>query len=321
MALIFVTRKIPEVGLRWMREGGHEVVVSEKDRVLTPRELKRALAERPYDGVVSLLTDEIDETILEAAPQLKIIANYAVGFNNLSVDALKSRGVTITNTPGVLTNTVAEYTVSLILALVKRIVEADAYTRSGKYRGWEPELFLGNDLEGKTLGIVGAGRIGSEVAKRMCLGFGMKVKYTGPTRSEMLDEIEGCEYSETLEQLLQDSDVVSIHAPLLPETTHLINEEKLNLMKSSAFLVNTARGPIIDEKALFKALKNKTIKGAGLDVFEEEPKITAGLEKLDNVIVTPHIASASEETRNKMSELVAYNINEFFLGRKIPNPV
>jgi len=321
MALIFVTRKIPEVGLRWMREGGHEVVVSEKDRVLTPKELKKALAERPYDGVVSLLTDNIDKSILEVAPQLKIVANYAVGFNNIAVDELKEKGVMVTNTPGVLTNTVAEYTVALILALSKRIVEADVFLREGHYKGWAPELLLGNDLEGKTLGIIGAGRIGSEVAKRLCLGFGMRVIYTGPAHSEMLDEIEGCEYYESLDQLLQESDVVSIHAPLLPETTHLISEEKISLMKPSAFLVNTARGPIVDEKALVEALKNKTIKGAGLDVFENEPKLAAGLEKLNNVIITPHIASASEETRNKMSELVAYNINEFFLGRDIPNPV
>lgn len=321
MALIFVTRKIPEVGLRWMREGGHEVVVSEKDRVLTPKELKKALAERPYEGVVSLLTDNIDESILEVAPQLRIVANYAVGFNNIAVSELKERGIAITNTPGVLTNTVAEYTVALILALAKRIVEADVYTRAGKYKGWAPELLLGNDLEGKTLGIIGAGRIGSEVAKRMCLGFGMKIIYTGPARSEVLDEIEGCEYRESLDQLLQESDVVSIHAPLLPETTGLINEEKIAMMKPSAFLVNTARGPIVDEKALVNALKNKVIKGAGLDVFENEPKLAEGLEKLNNVIITPHIASASEETRNKMSELVAYNVNEFFLGRDIPNPV
>ena len=177
MALIFVTRKIPEVGIRWMREGGHEAVVSEKDGVLTPEELREALSARPYDGVVSLLTDTIDGSLLAAAPQLKIVANYAVGYDNIAVKELHDAGVVVTNTPGVLTDTVAEYTVALILALAKRIPEADRFTKAGKYQGWAPELLLGSDLSGKLLGIVGAGRIGSGVAKRLADGFGMRVKY------------------------------------------------------------------------------------------------------------------------------------------------
>ena len=321
MALIFVTRNIPEIGLRWMREGGHEVVVSEKDGVLTPEELREALTARPYDGVVSLLTDTMDASLLEAAPTIKIVANYAVGFNNIAVKELTEAGVVVTNTPGVLTATVAEYTVSLLLALVKRIPEADRYTKAGHFEGWAPQLLLGSDLYGKTVGIVGAGRIGSEVAKRLVNGFGMQAKYYDIARSELLENEVSCEYCESLDDLLRTVDIVSIHVPLLPQTTHLINAERLALMKPSTYLINTARGPIVDEVALVEALKNGTIKGAGLDVFENEPALAAGLAELDNVIVTPHIASASEETRGKMSELVAININEFFLSHVPPHVV
>lgn len=321
MALIFVTRKIPDIGLQWMREGGHELVVSEKDGVLTPEELKEALAARPYEGIVSLLTDTINMDVLSVAPQVRLVANYAVGFNNIDVKALTEAGITVTNTPGVLTDTVAEYAVALILAVAKRIPEADRFTRAGKYQGWAPELLLGSDLLGKTLGIVGAGRIGSGVAKRLATGFGMKVRYHDIARSEKLEEAVQCDYCETLEELLQTADVVSIHVPLLPTTKHLINAERLALMKPSAYLVNTSRGPVVDEKALVEALQNKTIKGAGLDVYEFEPDFAPGLLELDNVVVTPHIASASEETRGKMSELVAINTNEFFLGHDVPNKV
>jgi glyoxylate reductase len=321
MALIFVTRQIPEIGIRWMREGGHEVVVSEKDGVLTPDELKAALAARPYEGLVSLLTDTIDASLLTVAPQLKVVANYAVGFNNIAVKELNAAGVTVTNTPGVLTDTVAEFTVSLILALAKRIPESDRFTRAGKYVGWAPELFLGSDLSGKVLGIVGAGRIGSGVARRLAQGFGMKVNYYDIARSAALEAEVASEYYESLDELLRVSDVVSLHVPLLPETKHLINAERLAIMKSSAYLVNTARGPVIDEAALVAALKQKTIRGAALDVFENEPALAADLATLENVIITPHIASASEETRGKMSELVGYNMNEFFLGHVPPHKV
>lgn len=321
MALIFVTRRIPEVGLRWMREGGHEVVVSDKDGVLTPEELMTELSEKPYEGVVSLLTDTIGPDILEAAPNVKIVANYAVGYNNIAVKELNDRGVIVTNTPGVLTDTVAEYATALILAVAKRIPEADRFTRAGKYVGWAPELLLGSDLMGKTLGIVGAGRIGSGTAKRLKEGFGMRVIYTDIARSEPLEQETGAEYREQLDDLLREADVVSIHVPLLPATKHLINAERLAMMKSSAYLINTSRGPVVDEVALVEALKNGTIRGAGLDVFEDEPALKPGLAELENVILTPHIASGSEETRGKMSEIVAINVNEFFLGHEVPNKV
>lgn len=320
MALIFVTRKIPEVGLVKLREAGHELIVSEKDGVLTTEELKSELAKRPYEGVLSLLTDTINKEILEVAPQVKIVSNYAVGYNNIAVTELKGAGVVATNVPGVLTDTVAEFTVSLILAVTKRLIEADDFVRKGKFEGWAPELMLGTDLKGKTLGIVGAGRIGSEVAKRMALGFGMQVRYSDMSRSEKLEEEIDCSYCESLDELLQVSDVVSLHAPLLPSTHHLINAEKLALMKSTAYLINTSRGALIDEKALVEVLKDRRIKGAGLDVFENEPALADGLAELENVVLSPHIASASEETRNKMSEIVAENMIAFFKG-EVPSNV
>lgn len=321
MALIFVTRQIPEIGLRWMREGGHEVTVSEKDGVLTPEELKIALAEKPYEAIVSLLTDTIGPDVTNVAPKLKIVSNYAVGYNNIAVQELNEAGVVVTNTPGVLTDTVAEYSAALILAVAKRIPEADCFTRAGKYEGWAPQLFLGSDLMGKTLGIIGAGRIGSGVARRMSQGFGMRVVYNDISSCEPMEDDAGAEYREKLEDLLRESDVVSIHVPLSPDTKHLINAERLAQMKSSAYLVNTSRGAVVDEAALVEALKNGTIRGAGLDVFEDEPRFKPGLAELDNVVLTPHIASGSEETRGKMSELVAININEFFLGREVPNVI
>ncbi len=314
MAQIFVTRHIPEIGINLLRAAGHTVVVSEKKGVLTEKELIKALSQKPYDAVICLLTDTINKSVFEAVPTAKVFANYAVGYNNISLPDAKAAGVTITNTPGVLTDTVAEFTVSLMLALVKRIPEADQYTRTGNYKGWAPELFLGSDLKGKTLGILGAGRIGYEVALRANQGFGMKVIYNDIAKSEILEKKTKAVFKDSTEAILSEADVVSIHVPLLPSTQHLINATRLKLMKPTAYLINTSRGPVIDEKALVDALKNGVIRGAGLDVFEAEPALTKGLEKLSNVVITPHIASASEETRNKMSEMVALDIIDFLSG-------
>lgn len=314
MAQIYVTRHIPDIGINLLRAAGHTVDVSTKDGVLTPDELKSALTAKPYDAVVSLLTDKINKEVFEAVPSAKIFSNYAVGFDNISIPDANAASVTITNTPGVLTDTVAEFTVSLMLAVAKRIPEADSFTRAGKYVGWAPELFLGSDLKGKTLGILGAGRIGYEVAMRAHHGFGMKVIYNDIKRGEELEKNTKAEYRETTEDVLKEADVVSIHVPLLPTTKHLMNAERLALMKSSAYLINTSRGPVIDEDALVHALKNGVIRGAGIDVFENEPKLASGLADLPNIVITPHIASASEETRNKMSEIVAQDILEFLSG-------
>lgn len=321
MALVYVTRKIPSVGLDMLMAEGHDVDVSEKEGVLTKEELLTALGKKSYDAVVSLLTDTIDGEVFDAAPAAKIFANYAVGFNNIDLGAAKERGVTITNTPGVLTDTVAEYALALIMAVAKRIPESDRFTRAGRYEGWAPELFLGSDLKGKTLGILGAGRIGSGVATRAQKGLGMQVVYYDIEPNKALEGEIVCTYMDTVEAVLEASDVVSVHVPLLDSTRHLINAERLALMKSTAYLINTSRGPVLDESALVAALKNGVIRGAGLDVFEDEPTLAPGLAELDNVVVTPHIASASVETRDKMSEIAAQNVIDFLKGNVPPNVV
>lgn len=321
MAMIYVTREIPRLGIDRLESAGHEVVVSKKDGVLTPAELKTELAKRPYDGLISLLTDTVDADIKNVAPQLRIVSNYAVGYNNIDVSALQEHDIVVTNTPGVLTDTVAEYTIALLLAVVKRIPEADRYTRAGQYEGWAPQLLLGSDLKGKTLGIIGAGRIGASVAQRAAHGFGMRVIYHDIARSNTLEESVECTYCDSLPQVLSEADVVSLHVPLRPETTHLIGREELQTMKATAYLINTSRGPVIDESALVTALQERVIRGAGLDVYEDEPALAAGLAALDNVVLTPHIASASEETRNQMSEMVAENMITFFAGEVPPNVV
>lgn len=321
MAKVFVTRKIPEVGLTMLRESGHDVTVSEKDGVLSKDELLSALEGQGYEAILSLLTDSIDASVFATAPEAKIVANYAVGFNNINLDEAQAAGVTVTNTPDVLTDTVAEYGFALLMAVAKRIPEADRFTRAGKYDGWAPELMLGSDLKGKTLGILGAGRIGSGLATRAQKGLGMRVIYNDLKPNEILEgEIE-CTYKDTVEEVLKEADVVSVHVPLLDSTYHLINTERLAMMKPTAYLINTSRGPVVEEAALVEALKNGVIRGAGLDVFEDEPALASGLAELDNVVITPHIASASEETRNKMSEMAAQNIINFLKGETPPNVV
>ena len=227
----------------------------------------------------------------------------------------------ITNTPGVLTESVAEHTFALMMTAAKRIVEADKFTREGKYKGWAPMLFLGSGLEGKTLGIIGLGRIGSKVAYYAAKGFGMRVVYYDMVKNEDFEKNTKATFLESVNEVLKESDFVSIHVPLNESTRHLINEEKLKMMKPSAILINTSRGAVIDEKALVKILKDKVIRGAALDVFENEPEIAKGLADLDNVVLTPHIASATEETRSKMSEIAADNIIAALKGEIPPNLV
>lgn len=315
---IFITRMVPEAGIKMLKDKGYEIVVNPEDKVLTKEELNN-LKGQNYDALFCLLTDKIDAEVMDSfGPQLKIVANMAMGFDNINVDEAKKRGIMITNTPDVLTNTVAEHTFALMLSIAHRIPEADKFTRALKYQGWAPMLLLGNDLSGKTLGVVGLGRIGSRVAYHALKGFDMKVVYYDVKRNEDFEKEFSAVYM-PLEDLLKQSDFISIHVPLLDSTRHLINAENLKLMKPSAYLVNTSRGPVIDEAALAFALANKAIKGAALDVFEFEPKITPELLSLDNIILTPHIASATEETRSKMSALAAANIIEALEGRTPPN--
>ncbi len=321
MKSIYVTRKIPGSALAALAGKGYAVDVSGKDGVLTRDELLHALRAKPYDGVLCLLTDTIDGEVFDAVPTAKIFANYAVGFNNVDLDAARARGVTVTNTPDVLTDTVAEHTFALILAVTARIAEGDRFTRAGRYHGWAPDMLLGTDIRGKTLGLLGAGRIGSRVAYQAARGFDMRVIYYDVKRNEQFEKEFGAAFRPSVEEVLREADVVTVHVPLLPSTRHLLNAERLRMMKKDAYLVNTSRGPVIDEAALVEALREGVIRGAALDVFENEPALAPGLTELENVVVTPHIASATDETRGKMGEVAAQNLIDFFEGREPRNAV
>ncbi len=322
MPRIFITRPIPEAGIKMLTAKGYEVVINlgAKDRPATKDEIITGV--KGADALLSILTEKIDAEIMDMGlPTLKIIANYAVGFDNIDLAAAKDRNLMVTNTPGVLTNTVAEHAFALMLSISHRIAEADRFSRAGKYTAWGPQLLLGTDLSGKTLGVVGLGRIGSRVAYHGVRGFDMKVIYTDPKPNPEFEKEFGATYTATVDELLPQCDFISIHVPLLDSTHHLMNEARFNMMKKSAYLINTSRGPIIDEKALAVALSAGLIRGAAIDVFEFEPEITPELKSLENIILTPHIASATEETRNKMSELAAVNIIEVLEGRTPPNLV
>jgi glyoxylate reductase len=316
MYKVFVTRRIPEAGLQLL-EKECDVTVNPEDRVLSKAEIIAGV--RGKDGLLCLLTDRIDGEVMDASPRLKVISNYAVGFDNIDVRAATQRGIVVTNTPGVLTETTADLAWALLMAAARRIVEADRFTRAGRWAGWAPMLMLGRDVWGKTLGIVGMGRIGTAVARR-ARGFGMRILYHSRTRKPQLEGELGAEWTD-LKTLLAQSDFVSLHVPLTDKTHHLIGEPELRLMKPTAYLINTSRGPVVDEKALVKALKEGWIAGAGLDVFEAEPKLHPGLAGLDNVVLAPHIGSASHETRGKMAVMAANNLLTVLKGRVPPNLV
>jgi len=315
---ILVTRRIPDEGMKLLEEK-FEIDLNDEDRVLTKEEIMERL--KGKDAMVCLLTDNIDKELIDKYPNLKVISNYAVGFNNIDIDAATAKGIPVTNTPGVLTETTADMAFTLLCSIARRVVEADKFARAGKFKGWAPMMFLGNDIHGKTLGIIGLGRIGHEIAKR-AKGFNMKIVYTDPQEDKKFEE----EYDAkklSQEDLLKEADFVSLHVPLLDSTHHLMAEKEFEMMKDTAYVINTARGPVIKEEALVDALKEGKIAGAALDVFEEEPKIHPGLIELDNAIIVPHIASASKETRGKMAELAAKNMINIFEGKEplsIVNP-
>ncbi len=310
---ILVTRQIPEAGLQILRKHFKNVIVNTKDRNFTHDELVKKV--RGIDALLCLLNDTIDAEVIANMDKCKVISNYAVGFNNIDIDEATKRGIIVTNTPGVLTDATADLTWGLILAVTRRIIEADKFVRRKKFKGWAPLLLLGTELAGKTLGIIGAGRIGTAVGLR-AKGFKMKVLYFNLNKNETLEEEVGAK-KVSLDTLLKNSDVITIHVPLTPKTRHLIGERELKLMKKTAYLINTSRGEVIDEKALIKALKNKKIAGAGLDVFEQEPFVPDELLKLENVVLTPHIGSATAEARTKMAIVAAENIVKVLTG-KIP---
>lgn len=317
--LVVVTRKIPEAGLA-LFDDRYEVKINPRDAVLSARDLQRLV--RGADAILALLTDKIDAGVFEAAGRdLKIVANYAVGFDNIDLAAAKKRKVVVTNTPGVLSEAVAEHAFALMIAAARRIPESDTFTRSGKYQGWAPELLLGRELAGKTLGILGLGRIGTRVAEIGAKGFGMKVIYYDQGKQNReLDRTIGSE-AVTIRKILTASDFISLHVPLTRDTHHLLGKTEFESMKRTAVLINTSRGPVVDEKALAAALKNKVIWAAGIDVFEFEPEITPALLKLPNIVMTPHTASATEEARNAMAELAAKNIIAVLSGKAAITPV
>jgi len=313
---IFVTRKIPDNGLELLKKQ-HEIKVNPNDRVLTKKEIIKGL--KGKDGLLCLLTDKIDKEVIESEPKLKMIANYAVGYNNIDIKAATKNKISVSNTPKVLTDTTAEMAWALLFSVARRIVEGDKFTRDGKFNGWAPMLMLGRDITDRTLGVIGAGRIGTAFAMKS-KGFKMKILYYDKKRNEKLENNLNAKKVE-LEKILRGSDFLSLHVPLIDSTYHMIGEKELKMMKESAIIINTSRGPVLHEKSLVKALKNKWIFGAGLDVYEHEPKVSEELKKLDNVILQPHSASASIDTRTKMAVVAAENMIKGLKGEIPPNCV
>lgn len=317
MYSVFVTRKLPGQGLERLRDLC-EVTVFPEDRNMTKEELLEIIPGQ--DAVITMLANPIDSEVIGAGQKLKVIANYAVGFNNIDLAAATARGIAVVNTPDVLTAASADFAWALLLATARRVVEGDALVRAGRFAGWAPELLLGVEVHGKTLGIVGAGRIGQAVAKR-ARGFAMRILYHNRTRlPEDVERELGLEYAD-LDALLKEADFVSLHCPLTPETRHLIGEREFGLMKPTAVLINTARGPVVDEGALVQALREGRIYGAGLDVFENEPALHPGLAELPNVVLAPHIASAGRGTRLQMVDLVVSDVLAVLKGQRPRNLV
>lgn len=311
---IFITRQLPQVALDKL-SSYFEISLNQEDRVLEKEEIIQHLPNQ--DALLCLLTDTIDKTVIEAGKKLKVISNYAVGFNNIDIEEANKRRIPVCITPGILTEATADLTFALILAVTRRLVEADNFTRQGLFTGWSPSLFLGSDLQNKVLGIVGMGRIGQAVTRR-AQGFGMKIIYNSRSDKNLANA-----QAVSLQELIETSDIISLHTPLTPETHHLIGEAEFKRMKKTAYLINTTRGPVVDELALLKALQTQEISGAGLDVYEKEPALTPGLIELKNVVLLPHIGSATLETRNKMAEIAAENAIAILAGRApqaIANP-
>lgn len=314
---VYVSRIIPKTGMNILEENC-DVTVNEKDEQLSKPELIDNLKDK--DGALVMLSDKIDRELIEACPDLKAVSNLAVGYNNIDVEAAKEAGIIATNVPEVLTEATAELTWALLMAVARRVVEADKFLRAGKFKGWGPQLLMGNDIYGKKLGIIGFGDIGQAVARKAA-GFDMEVFYNKRNRLSIATEKKlGVEYKD-IPKLLAESDYITINAPLNPESYHLISTEELQIMKETAYIINTGRGPIIDEKAMVEALKEGIIAGAALDVFENEPEIEPGLLELDNVVLTPHIGSASREARYELAEKAASDLVAALKGGKVENPV
>lgn len=312
MARILVTRRLPSSVLKKLEALG-QVDVVESDAPLSYEEFTTRV--RGVDAVVTMLTDRVDNALLDAASGLKIVANVAVGYNNIDVPAAKAHNVVITNTPDVLTDSVADFTWALILAITRRLSEGERLVRRKEWRGWAFDFMLGTELRGKQLGLIGLGRIGRAVAAR-APAFGMNVAFS--SRSETT--LDGAE-SMSIDKLLNTSDVISLHVPLTPDTKHLIDRRAFSRMKRSAYVINTARGPVIDEEALAWALEQRLIAGAALDVYEREPEIHPDLFKFENVLLVPHLGSGTVDTRTAMADLAVANVVAVLSGRPPLTPV
>jgi glyoxylate reductase len=321
MPKIFVTRPLPASGIKLLTDtfGETDVVVSPNDRVITREEL--LVGVKGVNALLPILTDTIDAAVMDAAgPQLKVIANYAVGYNNVDVPAATARRIPVTNTPGVLTETTADLTWAILMCATRRISESERVLRAGGWPGWGPQFMLGVDVHGKTLGIYGMGRIGQAMAQR-ARGFDMRVIYNDAQRLDAATEAKLAATFVDKAALLAESDIISVHVPLLPETRHAFSMAEFKAMKKTACLINTSRGPVIDEAALAAALKAGEIFSAGLDVFEEEPKVHPDLLECENAVLVPHLGSATRETRAKMAEMAASNIVARLTGKTPPNCV
>ncbi len=312
---VLVTREIPAAGLRPL-EGFDVTVLSERP----PERGELLEAVRGASGILATLTEKVDAELMDAAGEdVKVVANMAVGYDNVDLEAARERGVIVTNTPDVLDETTADTAFLLLLAAARRLGEGERIVRAGKWEAWGPKMLTGPDVGGKTLGIVGFGRIGQAVARRAS-GFGMEVVYATRSRKEDAENELGARYAE-LDELLQTSDFISLHVPLTEETTHLIGAGELEKMKPKSVLVNTSRGPVVDEEALADALAGGRIFAAGLDVYEEEPEVHPKLLELENVVLAPHIGSASIETRDRMATLAAENVSAVLRGEEPKTPV
>jgi glyoxylate reductase len=297
-----------------LQDAGHNVVVNIKERTLTHAELLEAVAAHQPHALLTLLTDTVDEAVITASPNLQIVANYAVGYNNIDIAAAKKHSIVVTNTPDVLTNAVAEHTFALILAIARRIGEGERMMRSGTFSGWKPEMLIGMELKEMQLGLIGAGRIGSRVAEIAINGFGMHVSYYDMKANTTLDAL-GATFVSNIDDVLKSADVVSVHLPLLDSTKGMLNAEKLALLKPTAYFINTSRGQVVNESALVQVLQSHKIAGAALDVYEHEPELTPGLSDCENVVLTPHIASATENARTKMAAVASQNILDVLAGK------
>lgn len=314
---IFITRDIPESGIKLLNKNRFEVSIYKKDNPVSRKELIENV--RKCDALISLLSDNIDKEVIDNMKNCKIIANYAVGFNNIDVEYAKSKGIVVTNTPDVLTDSTADLAMALALACARKLPEAEILVRDKKFVGWKPKLFLGMELRGKYFAILGAGRIGSAVAER-AYAFGCKIIYYSNSHSKFLDEKLSAKKL-SLNSLLKKADIVSVHLPLNNKTNKLLNASNLRLLKNSAIFINTARGEIIDENILIEMLKTKKLFAAGFDVYENEPTLKEEFYKLKNVILLPHIGSGTIEARNKMSVLAAKNVIAVLSGKKAITPV